>query len=186
MPVIKLKSNAVASTVPTTGQLELGEVAINTFDGEAYYKKDDGIASIVKLLNNQDIDIDSSFTANSDTKVPSQKAVKTALDNKIANSRYQFVSDTGSTYTIPASAVTENGRTIIELSNNSLTSITVDTATGTGKTSGDSVNISITGTYAAQVLVADGVTLQGDLTFSYQHQTKTLVYKGSNVWKVVG
>lgn len=103
-----------------------------------------------------------------------------------ANQRYQFVSDTGSTYTIPASAVTENGRTIIELSNNSLTSITINAATGTGKTSGDSVNISITGTYAAQVLVADGVTLQGDLTFSYQHQTKTLIYKGSDVWKVVG
>lgn len=48
------------------------------------------------------------------------------------------------------------------------------------------MNISITGTYAAQVLVADGVTLQGDLTFSYQHQTKTLIYKGTNVWKVVG
>lgn len=56
MPVIKLKSNAVASTVQTTEQLQLGEVAINTFDGEAYYKKDDGIASIVKLLNNQDIE----------------------------------------------------------------------------------------------------------------------------------
>jgi hypothetical protein len=106
----------------------------------------------------------------------------------IANSRYQFVSDSGSTYIVPASAVTENGRTIIELSNNSLTSITINTATGTGKTAGDSVNISITGTYAAQVLEASGagVTLQGDLTFSYQHQTKTLVYKGTNTWKVVG
>ena len=104
----------------------------------------------------------------------------------IANQRYTFVSDASTTYTVPASAVTENGRTIIELSNNSLTSITINTATGTGKTSGDSVNISITGTYAAQVLVASGVTLQGDLTFSYQHQTKTLVYKGSNTWKVVG
>lgn len=31
-----------------------------------------------------------------------------------------------------------------------------------------------------------GVTLQGDLTFSYQHQTKTLIYKGSDVWKVAG
>ena len=31
-----------------------------------------------------------------------------------------------------------------------------------------------------------GVTLQGDLEFSYQHQTKTLVYKGTNTWKVVG
>ncbi len=106
----------------------------------------------------------------------------------IANQRYTFVPDSGSTYTVPASAVTENGRTIIELSSNSLTSITIDTDTGAGKTAGDSVNISITGTYAAQVLEASGagVTLQGDLTFSYQHQTKTLIYKGSNVWKVVG
>ena len=105
----------------------------------------------------------------------------------IANQRYQFVSDASTTYTVPASAVTENGRTIIDLSNNSLTSITVDTNTGTGKTAGDSVNISITGTYAAQVLSAGaGVTLQGDLTFSYQHETKTLIYKGSNTWKVVG
>lgn len=104
----------------------------------------------------------------------------------IANSRYQFVSDAGTTYTVPASAVTENGRTIIELSNNSLTNITINAATATGKSVGDSVNISITGTYAAQVLVGSGATLEGDLTFSYQYETKTLIYKGSNVWKVVG
>ena len=104
----------------------------------------------------------------------------------IANSRYKFVSDPGTTYIVPASAVTANGNTIIELSNNSLTSITINAATATGKTAGDSVNISITGTYTAQVLFASGVTLQGDLTFSYQYETKTLVYKGSNVWKVVG
>ena len=104
----------------------------------------------------------------------------------VANQRYTFVSDSNTTYTVPASAVTENGRTIIELSNNSLTSITVDTDTGAGKISGDSVNISITGTYAAQELFGSGVTLQGDLTFSYQHQTKTLIYKGSNIWKIVG
>lgn len=108
------------------------------------------------------------------------------ITDLISNQRYQFVSDGNTPYTVPASAVTDNGRTIIELSNNSLTSITINAATGTGKVAGDSVNISITGTYGAQVLVASGVTLQGDLTFSYQYQTKTLVYKGSNVWKVVG
>ena len=123
-----------------------------------------------------------------DTKYPTTQAIVTALEDYAtkANQRYQFVSDSNTTYPVPASAITENGRTIIELSNNSLTSITINAATGTGKVAGDSVNISITGTYAAQVLVADGVTLQGDLTFSYQYQTKTLVYKGSNVWKVVG
>ena len=104
----------------------------------------------------------------------------------IANSRYQFVSDAGTTYTVLASAVTANGNTIIELSNNSLTSITINTATATGKTAGDSVTISITGTYAAQILVADGVTLNGTLAFSDNAKIKTLIYRGSNTWTVLG
>jgi len=104
----------------------------------------------------------------------------------IANSRYQFVSDAGTTYTVPASAVTANGNTIIELSNNSLTSITVNPSTATGKTAGDSVTIHITGTYAAQLLVASGVTLNGTLEFSANAKIKTLIYRGSNVWTVLG
>jgi len=104
----------------------------------------------------------------------------------LTNQRYVFVTDANTTYTVPASAVTANGNTIIELSNNSLTSITVNTSTGTGKTSGDSVNISITGTYAAQTLVADGVTLNGTLAFSANAKIKTLIYRGSNVWTVLG
>ena len=104
----------------------------------------------------------------------------------IANSRYQFVSDAGTTYTVLASAVTANGNTIIELSNNSLTSITINAATATGKTAGDSVTIVITGTYAAQLLVADGVTLNGTLAFSANAKIKTLIYRGSNTWTVLG
>ena len=104
----------------------------------------------------------------------------------IANSRYQFVSGAGTTYTVPASAVTANGNTIIELSNNSLTSITINTSTATGKTAGDSVTIHITGTYAAQLLVASGVTLNGTLEFSANAKIKTLIYRGSNTWTVLG
>ena len=104
----------------------------------------------------------------------------------ITNSRYQFVSDAGTTYIVPASAVTANGNTIIELSNNSLTSITVNAATATGKTAGDSVTIHITGTYAAQILVASGVTLNGTLAFSANAKIKTLIYRGSNTWTVLG
>ena len=104
----------------------------------------------------------------------------------IANSRYQFVTDANTTYTVPASAVTANGNTVVELSNNSLTSITVNTATATGKTAGDSVTIQITGTYAAQLLVASGVTLNGTLAFSANAKIKTLIYRGSNTWSVLG
>ena len=113
-------------------------------------------------------------------------ATATTTYLSIANSRYQFVSDAGTTYTVPASAVTANGNTIIELSNNSLTSITVNTSTATGKTAGDSVTLLITGTYAAQLLVADGVTLNGTLAFSDNAKIKTLIYRGSNTWTVLG
>ena len=104
----------------------------------------------------------------------------------IADSRYQFVSNSGTTYTVPASAITPNGNTIITLSNNSLTDITINAATATGKTAGDSVTIQITGTYAAQILVASSVTLNGTLAFSANAKIKTLIYRGSNVWTVLG
>ena len=119
-------------------------------------------------------------------------AVKTfIIDDLLSNSRYQFVSNSGTTYTVPASAVTANGNTIITLSNDLLTRITVNTATATGKTAGDSVTIHITGTYGEQLLFASGVTLNGTLEFSANAKIKTLIYRGSdyldgNVWSVLG
>lgn len=46
---IKIRRSAVASAVPTTGQLALGELAINTFDGKLFLKKDNGSESIVEI-----------------------------------------------------------------------------------------------------------------------------------------
>jgi len=46
---ILLKRSATQSKVPTTGQLELGEIAINTYDGKLFIKKNDGTASIVEI-----------------------------------------------------------------------------------------------------------------------------------------
>ena len=46
---VRMKRSAVASKVPTTADLQLGEVAINTWDGKLYIKKDNGAASIVEV-----------------------------------------------------------------------------------------------------------------------------------------
>lgn len=46
---LKLKRSAVASKVPAVGDLELGELAVNTYDGKLYTKKDNGTASIVEI-----------------------------------------------------------------------------------------------------------------------------------------
>lgn len=47
--LIKLKRSAVAGKAPAVGDLELGELALNTYDGKLYTKKDNGTASIVEL-----------------------------------------------------------------------------------------------------------------------------------------
>ena len=47
---IELKRSAVPGKIPTAGQLDLGELAINTYDGTVYFKQDTGVTqSIVQL-----------------------------------------------------------------------------------------------------------------------------------------
>jgi len=69
--VVKLKRSGVAGRVPDTGSLELGEIAINTFDGRAFIKKSGSgfIESVVHLvttnaLTTGSINLSGSFTAS--------------------------------------------------------------------------------------------------------------------------
>ena len=53
-PVIKIKRSAVAGKIPTTTSLELGELAINTYDGKLFIQQDQGgvgIGSTVIAIN---------------------------------------------------------------------------------------------------------------------------------------
>lgn len=49
MTYIKFLRSAVAGKVPTTSDLDLGELAINTYDGKLFIKKDNGTQSIVDI-----------------------------------------------------------------------------------------------------------------------------------------
>jgi len=46
---IKIKRSSVAGKVPTTSDLDLGELGVNTNDGKLFLKKDDGTAAIVEV-----------------------------------------------------------------------------------------------------------------------------------------
>lgn len=56
MSTIKLKRSAVEGKIPGVGDLQLGEVAINTHDGKVYIKKDDGAESIVEVGGVREVD----------------------------------------------------------------------------------------------------------------------------------
>ncbi len=49
MTTIKLKRSSSTGVTPSTSDLELGELAVNTFDGKLFLKKNDGSDSIVEF-----------------------------------------------------------------------------------------------------------------------------------------
>jgi hypothetical protein len=46
---VVLKRSAITGRNPTTGDLALGELALNTYDGNLFFKKDNGTASILSV-----------------------------------------------------------------------------------------------------------------------------------------
>jgi hypothetical protein len=53
-PTIKIKRSGVAGKIPTVDNLQLGELAVNTFDGKLYIEKDQssvGIATTIIVVN---------------------------------------------------------------------------------------------------------------------------------------
>lgn len=49
MPTILFKRSSTPSAVPTTSNLALGEIGINTYDGRLFTKKDSGTPTIVEV-----------------------------------------------------------------------------------------------------------------------------------------
>jgi len=85
---IKLKRSSTASAEPTTSQLALGEVAINTYDGKMFIKKNDGSDSIVEI-----------GTSSSESAVTTTTTTATANQTTV----------TGLTYTVGLLNVYLNG-----------------------------------------------------------------------------
>jgi hypothetical protein len=49
-PKIKIRRSSTPGKIPTTAQIELGELAINTYDGALYLKKSaNSVETIVKI-----------------------------------------------------------------------------------------------------------------------------------------
>ena len=51
---ILLKQSAVANSIPTTSDLEFGEVAVNTHDGKMFIKIDNGAGNAITTVGNQE------------------------------------------------------------------------------------------------------------------------------------
>ena len=61
---IILKRSAVPGRVPDTGSINLGEVAINTFDGKLYFKKSGSVESVETIVTTNSITSGSIFVSD--------------------------------------------------------------------------------------------------------------------------
>ena len=48
--IVKLKRTSVSGKIPSISNLQLGELAINTYDGRVFLEKDNGTPSIEEFL----------------------------------------------------------------------------------------------------------------------------------------
>lgn len=140
---VKLKRSAVQGKVPTTGDLSLGELALNTNDGVLFFKRDvSGSESVVKVATTTNL--------LSYTRVTS---------NTTAVSRQSYIADTsGGTFTItlPASPSTGDWVTIVDGASFQTTALTVGRNSSTIADAADNLSLNIEG--VSVTLVYDGST----------------------------
>lgn len=149
---IKLKRSATQGASPTTSQLELGEVAINTYDGKMYIKKDDGTESIVEIgAGGSGGGLTSSFTLYEYTATASQ----TTFSGSDSNSN-TLAYDTG---TPPKILVYLNGVLLDHTTDYTATNGTSVVLT-TGAAAGDLVQI---GAYNSEATSDVDIALDDDV-----------------------
>ena len=114
---ILIKKSSTQGAVPTTAQLDLAELAINTFDGRLFAKKNDGSASIVDLKQNDPIrilgDASSTYSASS-TSGEYYSNVTMTLNNVNSNSGvYGGKSGSGLSQVIRIPQITVNTKGLV-------------------------------------------------------------------------
>jgi hypothetical protein len=97
-PVIKIKRSSVQNNAPTAAQLELGELALNTYDGKLFTEINDGTVSIVEIgghLRHLAVSGISTFTGNIDANGALDVDGQTDLDVLNVSDTATFAGDVG-------------------------------------------------------------------------------------------
>jgi hypothetical protein len=116
---IKLKRSSVQGKVPTTSDLDLGEIAINTHDGKIFIKSDDGVENIKQFepgTKYTDSDTSSFLNGNVNTDIiPDTNEV---YDLGTPSKRFRELYLSGNTINIGGAEISSDGTGKISISAN--------------------------------------------------------------------
>ena len=140
---VVLKRSAVQGKTPTTSDLALGELALNTYDGNLFFKRDvSSTETIVRVATNTNLLTYTRVTSNT-----------------TAVSRQSYIADTsGGTFTItlPLSPATGDWVTIVDGASFLTTALTVGRNSSTIADTAENLSLNIEG--VSVTLVYDGST----------------------------
>jgi len=167
---IELKRSAVPGKIPTTSSLELGELAINTYDGKVYFKKDvSGIQSIIEITSTSGSVVSSSYANYANQAGSSSYALNSTSASYATNAGSANTSISAS-YALSASYASTASSANNFIVRNSLTASGLNYPT-------------VDGSYEFQVLQTDAV---GNLSFSDVLTTYDTVYNAEATTLIKG
>jgi hypothetical protein len=154
MSTVQLKRSATASKVPLVADLQLGELALNTYDGRLFFKKDPGTAAIVTVTTTDD-------TQTLTNKTLSSSVISGTLtaNGSVGTAGQVLTSNATGVYWSTVSGGGGGGGANLTLSSNGST-VSVNSDSGT-----DVVILAANSTTAG-VLTAEAQTIGGVKTFS--------------------
>ena len=136
--LVKLKRTSVEGRKPTTSNLSLGELAINTYDGKIYFEKDNGTPSIKEIATEDTYHF---YTTSLDSRYVNLTGNETIAGNKTFSNNITIVGNLsveGTTTTIDSTTV-NIGDNILELNyggSQTTGGILIKDATGSSTVSG--------------------------------------------------
>ena len=146
---IELKRSAVPGKVPSTSSLDLGEVAINTFDGKAYFKKNDGTQKIVQLADVSGSIASASFATTASYALNSQNIDTGSI---VSTSSFNAYTSSINSYTSSLNSTTSS------FVRNSQTSSMSVASASFAATSSFASNFTVANTLTAQTLVVQTIS----------------------------
>ena len=186
---IQHKRSATASTIPTSGQLTAGELAVNTADGKLYLKKDN--ASIVQIGGPAEAGtltgatLAAGITASSLTTVGTMTSLTVNGNPAIISNGYKFSIDAIKPKTASHTlTTTDNGR-VITMNVATANTLTVPS----GLAEGFNCTVIQIGAGQTTITTSAGVTLNslsGFLKISGQHGSASIIGYVNNVYNVAG
>lgn len=115
------------------------------------------------------------------TTIANISGLQGAIDDAAVNFATPTVNpQSGTAYTLGTVTTDNNGKTYLRMTSSSANTVTIPS------TQTKPISISQRGTGVTTLAADSGVTLNGTLAFTAQHQTKTVIPLGSGVFDVVG